>query len=84
MTTHTFKLILAGADVLTPEISDALFEAGINGDDTLVGSRGGAVFVDFEREAESLGDAVGSAIKQVEKAGHKVAKVEVEEPTAAR
>jgi hypothetical protein len=83
MTTYVFSLTLAGEDALTPEISDALHEVGVNGDDTLVRSRGGSVFVDFEREAESLGDAVGSAIKQVEQAGYKVARVEVQEAAVA-
>ena len=49
-----------------------------------MGSRNGAVFVDFEREAECLGDAVGSAIKAVEKAGYKAARVEIEEVAADR
>ena len=80
MTTHTFKLVLVQIDVLTPEVSDAHFEAGINGDDTLVGSRQGVVFVLFERESETLAEAVGSAITQVERAGYKVARIEVEEP----
>jgi hypothetical protein len=84
MRTYTFTLTLAGVDELTPEIFDALFKAGFNGDDNdLAGSRDGRVFVDCEREADSLGDAVGVAIKQVEKAGFKVARIEVEEPATA-
>jgi hypothetical protein len=78
MTTYTFILTLASEDVLTPEISDKLYEAGINGDDTLVMSRGGSVFVEFEREARSLAEAVASAINQVEQAGFQVARVDVE------
>jgi hypothetical protein len=80
MTTYPFTLTLATVGELTVEISDALFLAGVNGDDTLVGSRNGAVFVVFEREAGSLSAAVASAIDQVEKAGYRVAKVLVEEP----
>lgn len=78
MTTYTFSLTLAAEDVLTPEISDRLYEAGINGDDTLVMSRDGSVFVEFEREAKSLAEAVASAINQVEQAGFRVARVDVE------
>lgn len=81
--THAFTLTLAGEEVLTPEISDSLFEAGINGDDTLVLGRGGSVLVEFERDAETLGEAVASAIDQVERAGFKVARVEVEAIPAA-
>jgi hypothetical protein len=80
MRTYTFTLTMAGVDELTPEIFDALFEAGINGDeDTLVYSRDGSVFVDFDRAAESLGDAIDSAVDQVVQAGYKVARIEVEE-----
>lgn len=75
MTTHCFTLTLVGEDTLTPEISDRLHEAGINGDDTLVGSREGSVFVEFEREAETRGEAVRSAIDQVERAGYLVSVV---------
>lgn len=75
---HAFTLTLAGEDVLTPEIADSLYEAGINGDDTLVGSRDGSVFVKFERDAEGLAEAFASAINQVERAGYKVATIKVE------
>jgi hypothetical protein len=84
MRTYTFTLTLSGVDTLTPQVSDARFEAGINGDEnTLVYSRDGFVFVDFDCEAESLGDAVGSAVNQVVAAGYKVARVEVEQDAAA-
>jgi hypothetical protein len=78
MRLYTFTLILAGVDVLTPEMAEALYEAGC--DDSTPGSRCGVVMVHFDREAESLGDAIGSAVKDVEKAGFKVSKIEVEEP----
>ena len=58
-------------------MSDALFEAGC--DDSTPSSSNGVVTVDFDREAESLGDAIGSAVKDIEKAGYKVSKVSVEE-----
>jgi hypothetical protein len=77
MTTYSFTLTLAGVDVITPEMADALFEAGC--DDSTPASRDGLVLVHFDREAVSLGDALGSAVKDVEKAGYKVARVEVEE-----
>jgi hypothetical protein len=78
---YEFTLTLAGVDELTVKLEDALFEAGC--DDTLVGRSDGVVFIDFGREAESLGDAIGSAVKDVEKAGYKVARVEVEHDAAA-
>src|SRR4051794_22509929 len=79
MRTYSFTLTLAGVDVMTPEMAEALFEAGC--DDSTPGSRAGVVLVHFNREAESLGDALGSAVKDVEKAGYKVARAEVEEAT---
>ena len=74
--THAFSVILAGVDVITVEMADALFEAGC--DDGTPGSCEGLVSIDFEREAESLGDAIGSATKDVAHAGFSVARVEVE------
>jgi hypothetical protein len=82
MKNHSFTLILTGVDAMTPEMAEALYEAGC--DDSTPGSIGGVVMVHFDREAESLGDAIGSAIKDVEKAGYKVARVEVEEAAAGR
>lgn len=72
--TYSFTLTLAGEDVLTPEMGDALELAGC--DDATMSSRNGTVSVAFDREAESLGDAIGSAVKNVESAGYRVAKVE--------
>lgn len=74
--TYTFTLTLAGVSELTVAMADALFEAGC--DDATPGSSQGAVMVDFDREAGSLGEAVGSAIRDVERAGFAVARVEVQ------
>ncbi len=73
--THGFTIILAGVSELTPDLADDLFEAGC--DDATPWSRGGTVGVDFDRDAESLGDAVGSALKDVERAGLTVARVDL-------
>lgn len=73
---HEFTLVLAGVEVCTTEMADALFEAGC--DDCSPGSWGGAVYVHFDREADSLGKAIGTAIEDVERAGFSVARVEVE------
>ena len=76
--TSSFTLTLSGVSAITVEMADALFAAGC--DDCTPGSSRGIVTIDFDREAESLGDAVGSAIRDVERAGFKVARVEVESP----
>jgi hypothetical protein len=73
--THSFRLTLAGVTEITDAMTDALFEAGC--DDAGVGSCDGAVSIEFDREADSLGDAIGSAVKAVERAGFAVARVDV-------
>ena len=60
----------------TVEMADALFEAGC--DDSSPGSSGRVVDVHFDREAPSLGDAIGSAIKDVERDGYRVARLDVD------
>jgi hypothetical protein len=74
--TYSFSLILSGVSKLTPEMTDALFGAGC--DDATPASCDGVVFVDFDREAESLGKAIGSAISDVERAGFSVSRIDVE------
>jgi len=73
---YEFVLTLAGSDELTAELADTLFEAGC--DDATLHSEGPVLYLDFDREAESLGDAIGSAVKDVERAGYNVSRVEVE------
>jgi hypothetical protein len=69
--THVFTLQVTdfGAD----RYEDALFEAGC--DDALVALVDGVMFLDFDREAPSMGDAIESAIMNVEQAGGKVVRV---------
>jgi hypothetical protein len=73
---YDFTLTLAGVDELTVEVADALYEAGC--DDATPCSEGPIVYLHFHREAESLGDAIDSAVKDVARAGFKVARVEAE------
>lgn len=78
---HQFTLILAGIKELTPDVTDALFEAGF--DDALVGIASGAPYIDVNhRQAESLEMAVREAIRDVEKAGFHVVRVESETANA--
>lgn len=76
MTTYSFRVILAGVDVLTPEMGRLIEQAGCN--DSTMSSRGGVVSVAFDREARSLADAVGSAIQDIESAGCRVGRIEIE------
>ena len=65
MPVHHFTLIVEGIDLQAEPTIDALFEAGC--DDATVGRVDGVQYVDFDREAESLAEAVISAVRDVEK-----------------
>lgn len=80
MRPHEFTLTLGGDTELTVEVADALFRAGC--DDASPHSEGLTISLDFHREADSLGDAIGSAVKDVARAGFRVAQVDVEPATS--
>jgi hypothetical protein len=63
---YTFTLILSGPNPSDPENLDRLFEAGC--DDAVFGTRDGVYTADFEREGETLWEALMSAIGAVENA----------------
>lgn len=73
MTTYEFTIVLAGVDDLTPAMANTLIEAGC--DDATLSYSAGVVSLNFDRKADSLWEAVGSAIKEVKLAGYKVARV---------
>lgn len=58
-----FTLVLKNVHEKTPTIEDSLYEAGC--DDALINFRNGAVYLEFDREASSLEEAVISAINDV-------------------
>ena len=59
-----FTLTVDGPDLQTEPFIDALFEAGC--DDATVGRTDGVQCIDFDRKAESLGEAIISAVRDVE------------------
>lgn len=61
---YNFTLVLSGVTKDTDGLEDALFEAGC--DDALINFRNGTVYLDFDREARDIEEAIFSAIKQVE------------------
>jgi hypothetical protein len=78
---YQFTLILAGIKDLTPDVTDALYEAGF--DDALIGMAAGVPYNDVNhRQAESLDKAVRDALGDVEKAGFHVVRVESEADNA--
>lgn len=64
--TYQFTLVLKNVEENTPNLEDSLYEAGC--DDVLINFRNGTVYLDFDREASSLEQAVISAIRDVESA----------------
>lgn len=74
---YDFTLVLTGITDLTPEVQDALFEAGC--DDATLSMRCGRPFLTFTRRAATLKKAIFSAISEVRKAniGADVLRVDV-------
>jgi hypothetical protein len=75
MKTYEFSLVLTAPEI-TDEDCDALYEAGC--DDGTVVTREGVTHIAFDREAESLEDAIRSATAQVRAAGFEVRRVEMD------
>ena len=72
---HEFTLILAGVSELSPQITDALFEAGF--DDSLVGMVDGVAYVDVNHRHDGpLEETIRQAIRDVQQAGFRVVRVE--------
>ena len=80
MKTHKFNLVLSGVAEITPELADALYVA-TKGDIEL-NLRDGVAFLEFERSAATLQEAITSAIRQVEGADVGVRVVRVESESA--
>lgn len=75
MTRYEFILMLAEPS-LSDKDCDALYEAGC--DDGTVVTRNGVTHIAFDRQAESLEEAIRSATAQVRAAGFEVARVEMD------
>jgi hypothetical protein len=78
MKTHSFTVILSGVAEITPDLADALYTA-THGDIEL-NLQDGAAYVEFERAASTLREAITGAIHEVEQAnvGARVVRVESE------
>ena len=74
MTTWHFTLIVDGPDVQSGTTVDALYETGC--DDALIGRADCVQYIEFDREAAGLVEAVLSAVADVERvAGVKVVRI---------
>ena|SRR5579884_3085681 len=78
---YTFDVYLTGVTQITADQAGVLHEQGC--DDGTPASRDGLAWIHFDREALSLEEAIGSAIKQVQSAGFTVSKVELDAKAAA-
>lgn len=76
MTKYEFSVVLDGDHELTDEIADELFAAGCS--DGSPGTCDGVFVIDFHREGASLEAAIRSAVADVERAGYRVAHIEIE------
>ena len=76
MKRYDFTLVLSKPAELTDQLVEDLYEAGC--DDGSPSSRAGIVMVTLHREAESLEQAIRSGIADAQKAGCRVARVEIE------
>jgi predicted DNA-binding transcriptional regulator AlpA len=83
MKTYTFTLLLSGATKLQKDLEDRFFESGC--DDALLSFRDGVFYIDFDREAESMQEAILSAILDVERVdtGIRVIRVEPDDLVTA-
>lgn len=73
VSTFHFSVILEGLDDISDELANRLFEAGC--DDTLLRCCDGVVYLEFDRDAESLAAAIGSAVRDISAAGCSPAKI---------
>ncbi|SUX37178.1 Uncharacterised protein [Cedecea davisae] len=67
MELYNFTLTVSGITLNTPGHEDALFEAGC--DDAMISYYGNAIYLEFDREAPSLKNAIATAIRDIESAG---------------
>jgi hypothetical protein len=76
MKTYEFDVILKEVSEVTDDQAERLFAAGC--DDGTPASCDGVAWIHFDREAASLEEAIVSAIAQVQGAGFRVSKVELD------
>ena len=76
-----FTIRLKDIDALSDNLMEALFASGCT--DAVPASSCGEAWIDFDREAKTLEEAMRSAVHDVRQIGLKIARVEVEEEAFA-
>jgi hypothetical protein len=74
MKTFEFSIIASGIDPTADDFGDRFYDAGC--DDALVAFQKGHTIIDFAREANSIDEAIASAIENVCAAGAKIDRIE--------
>jgi hypothetical protein len=74
---HEFAMILARPEE-SEDDADRLCGAGCN--DGSISMSAGVTRIDFHRDADSLEDAIRSAVADVNRAGFQVARIEIDSP----
>jgi hypothetical protein len=72
---YEFTIVLCGIDQLTDAVAEAIYEAGCA--DATISSVSSVVSLDFDRFAASLGEAIGSAVDEVGRAGFQVSRITI-------
>ncbi|EGT5658692.1 DNA-binding protein [Citrobacter braakii] len=67
MALYNFTLTLSGVTNEVEGLEDALYESGC--DDALLCTYGNSVYIEFDRDANSLDEAIASAVENIESAG---------------
>jgi len=67
MALYHFTLTLSGVTNEVEGLEDALYASGC--DDALLCAYGNSVYLEFDREADSLDEAIASAVENIESAG---------------
>lgn len=74
MRTHEFSIIASGLDPQAEDFESRFYDAGC--DDALISFQRGRIIVDFARDAESIDEAISSAVENVRAAGASVEHIE--------
>ena len=80
MKTYEFDVLLKDVLEVTDDQADALFAAGC--DDGTPTCCNGRAWIHFDRQAQSLEEAIRSAVAQVQSAGFTVSKIELDVASA--
>lgn len=74
ITSYEFAIVATGLPIDRDEWEDSFYEAGC--DDALVGLQRGLFVLDFNREADTLAEAVESACADIHRAGATIVRIE--------